>query len=131
MAPYCRSDVALKWLCGPPCRSADKKAAIGYTYEDSTPVKPEENKEEEEEEEDDDDILSGDELDLGEEKALNQHCQALTLREIFHWPMFQTAAWVNLKLIDFPSFFNTDIGPVKFTGPDSCQKYWKFCCFKW
>ena len=42
-------------------RLAEKKAAIGYTYQDSTPA-PE--KKEEEEEENDDDILSDDEVDL-------------------------------------------------------------------
>ena len=41
-------------------RLAEKKAAIGYTYQDSTPA-PEKK---EEEEENDDDILSDDEVDL-------------------------------------------------------------------
>ena len=41
-------------------RHAEKKAAIGYTYQDSTPA-PEKK---EEEEENDDDILSDDEVDL-------------------------------------------------------------------
>ena len=42
-------------------RLAEKKAAIGYTYQDSTPAP---DKKEEEEEENDDDILSDDEVDL-------------------------------------------------------------------
>ena len=41
-------------------RLAEKKAAIGYTYQDSTPA-PDKK---EEEEENDDDILSDDEVDL-------------------------------------------------------------------
>ena len=41
-------------------RHAEKKAAISYTYQDSTPA-PEKK---EEEEENDDDILSDDEVDL-------------------------------------------------------------------
>ena len=51
------------------CRLAEKKAAIGYTYEDSTPAK--EGNGTNDEDVDDDDILSDDEVDLGEETVLS------------------------------------------------------------
>ena len=45
-------------------RNADKKAAIGFTYEDSTPAGGAGDGNNEEEDDDDDSVLSYDEVDL-------------------------------------------------------------------
>ena len=52
------------------CRLSKDKAAIGYTYEDSTPAAEVQPEPEEEEEEEEQDILSDDEVDLGKKS----HC---------------------------------------------------------
>ena len=53
-------------------RLSDKKAAIGYTYEDSTPAV---EKKEEEEESDEDSDLDVETVDLGNSKAeLEDNC---------------------------------------------------------
>ena len=65
-----------------PSRNSDKKAAIGFTYEDSTPA-PQSESMKKEEDDDDDSLLSDDEVDLDAvfdiDKLTTEQTKALNL----------------------------------------------------